>query len=758
MPLDPPGFRVVLANLDRDGGRKAADAANTVIDSPADERELTRLTLPAPPAARGVPGARLALRLSLADARRVRLFARDGGGWRWVLGHGDTRPATVTSCELRVPSGGDVELLAEAVTLPGAPDLPGDAITLERRYVNPAGAVVAAEPPVTLRIAPFLLLSNLRPVEAIYLHFTPGTDLVSNRPTFHEVAEALRAAFGERAAPDPDGPPPTPGRTGMLHVVDGAIHPDHWLQDEVEFGYVWAGHDWMRVVLHHPRYERLDAWAGSLPDAGLGLYDDLTWSRPVDSTDFGGNVEPSPPVGKDTGRLAGGEAGPPVPAHPAAPFGKILIGEGVRHLLALGDDVSADDLKAGRLEATAQALAAAGFTLRDAVKLERIPDAEQEWLLSDRPQLGTRPIPVERRPQRTFRIRGGDAGLVVEYVRSPRRDQRAFLAAQGVQPLLPLDVSWLHVGHVDEVVAVIPGPDGARLAMADARLALDLLEAVRTLHRADDGGPSPTDLFRGREWANPASATKPHARLPVAEALKRLAASNRLVDDRLTLLRMRLAHGLGLSERRIVGLPVLFEALPQTPSPLLGTVTTGPASTTVHRTNALTPNMANLVVAGRLLLVPRPCGPRTSRDVVRRILAGRGVPALDAERLRSLTGFWHWAAGRTTVREVADAYGVDPGAVLAHPANNDRPSGPAFIDGGTPGGRWTRIWIPEDTVDVFEAYAASVLAPLDVRFIDVWRPYHTGAGGLHCASNVMREPAETAPGYAGPYWWEAPSS
>src|SRR5690606_13693833 len=101
------------------------DAANTVIDSPADERELTRLTLPAPPAARGVPGARLALRLSLADARRVRLFARDGGGWRWVLGHGDTRPATVTSCELRVPSGGDVELLAEAVTLPGAPDLPG---------------------------------------------------------------------------------------------------------------------------------------------------------------------------------------------------------------------------------------------------------------------------------------------------------------------------------------------------------------------------------------------------------------------------------------------------------------------------------------------------------------------------------------------------------------------------------------------------------------------------------------------------------
>jgi hypothetical protein len=50
-----------------------------------------------------------------------------------------------------------------------------------------------------------------------------------------------------------------------------------------------------------------------------------------------------------------------------------------------------------------------------------------------------------------------------------------------------------------------------------------------------------------------------------------------------------------------------------------------------------------------------------------------------------------------------------------------------------------KINIPENTVDVFEAYTQLVLEGLGltVKFVDSWF-YHTHAGGIHCATNVMR--------------------
>lgn len=53
----------------------------------------------------------------------------------------------------------------------------------------------------------------------------------------------------------------------------------------------------------------------------------------------------------------------------------------------------------------------------------------------------------------------------------------AFRVSQGVQaPVIKLDMSWLSVGHVDEIFALIPFGDGFKVLVADTTCALGLLE------------------------------------------------------------------------------------------------------------------------------------------------------------------------------------------------------------------------------------------------------------------------------------------
>lgn len=61
------------------------------------------------------------------------------------------------------------------------------------------------------------------------------------------------------------------------------------------------------------------------------------------------------------------------------------------------------------------------------------------------------------------------------------------------------------------------------------------------------------------------------------------------------------------------------------------------------------------------------------------------------------------------------------------------------------GNNWLRIVIPENTVDIFQTYTHLVLESLGltVKWADSWF-YHVHAGGIHCATNVLRtlNPAE----------------
>jgi hypothetical protein len=43
---------------------------------------------------------------------------------------------------------------------------------------------------------------------------------------------------------------------------------------------------------------------------------------------------------------------------------------------------------------------------------------------------------------------------------------------------------------------------------------------------------------------------------------------------------------------------------------------------------------------------------------------------------------------------------------------------------------------------------------LTVHWIDDWDTYHRQAGEIHCGTNVVRTPAEAAPSYSGPQWWD----
>ncbi|WP_151523808.1 protein-arginine deiminase family protein [Serinicoccus kebangsaanensis] len=111
-------------------------------------------------------------------------------------------------------------------------------------------------------------------------------------------------------------------------------------------------------------------------------------------------------------------------------------------------------------------------------------------------------------------------------------DVLRLLVAQRRQPIVELDTTWLDVGHVDEMFAVVPRPSsGFAVLHASSAMALALLrEASRlqmtglpiedpdsslrrpsgVLPRLMDGGPHPvTRLFRGKMWKHLVGSARP---------------------------------------------------------------------------------------------------------------------------------------------------------------------------------------------------------------------------------------------------------
>lgn len=191
----------------------------------------------------------------------------------------------------------------------------------------------------------------------------------------------------------------------------------------------------------------------------------------------------------------------------------------------------------------------------------------------------------------------------------------------------------------------------------------------------------------------------------------------------------------------ILPLPVLFDRLD---------------SWTQGGTMAFTPDLVNMQILGRHVLVPRPYGPRMSAaDTVTVLQAA--MAEMDPAFLRplnerwlnapsrGLNRTWHWAYGGTaqapeqvTLSEIARQFrdGFPRGTDVEQRIL--RANASAFSNDELRRG-WHKLSIPEDKIDLFEAASQLILEGigLQVHWVDSWY-YHTHSGGIHCGTNVLR--------------------
>ncbi|MFF7356885.1 protein-arginine deiminase family protein [Streptomyces filipinensis] len=191
--------------------------------------------------------------------------------------------------------------------------------------------------------------------------------------------------------------------------------------------------------------------------------------------------------------------------------------------------------------------------------------------------------------------------------RHPDPSFTRMLRAQGQQPPVVLDTSWLVVGHADETVHVLRA-DNARgwtLAVSDPRLAVDLL---RRAQRAGEGGQR---LFAGTE-ADLKPTIDEYLRMDATRGDNEYAA--RHLDEQLKVL----LRATGLRPQDIIRLPVLYMG-------------DEPGGGLPRRYIAASPALANgLSLSARDYAAPDPHGPRvTGHDLFReeagRRLAAQGV-------------------------------------------------------------------------------------------------------------------------------------
>ncbi|UNO39357.1 protein-arginine deiminase domain-containing protein [Streptomyces sp. MST-110588] len=210
--------------------------------------------------------------------------------------------------------------------------------------------------------------------------------------------------------------------------------------------------------------------------------------------------------------------------------------------------------------------------------------------------------------------KGFPQGRIVYGSTPQRRPDPSFvrmLRAQGKQPPVVLDTSWLVVGHADETVHVVRA-DNARgwtLAVSDPRLAIGLLK------RARDAGQGGQRLFAG---------TVAEHKPTVEEFLRQDAATGdsadaaRHIDGQLKVL----LRATGLKATEIVRLPTLYVRL-------------DPGGGLPRRHLAFSPALVNgLSLTSRDFAAPDPHGPR---------LAGRDLFREEAERQLTANGVRvHW--------------------------------------------------------------------------------------------------------------------
>ena len=172
----------------------------------------------------------------------------------------------------------------------------------------------------------------------------------------------------------------------------------------------------------------------------------------------------------------------------------------------------------------------------------------------------------------------------------------AFIRAQELQPPFALDVSWLMIQHVDEMVSFVPD---ARQALGFSVLVPDPVLAINVLEKVVEQGQQDTLMLTHSDSRSVAATL----------ADQKLLDWNRQIAEKHIQPNVdRLIHELNLDPSQIIGLPVLFR----------------------EDGSALTPNMVNGLIVNGHVIMADPDGPvldgvDVMQQTVRDLLQGSGT-------------------------------------------------------------------------------------------------------------------------------------
>jgi hypothetical protein len=722
-----PGL-ILLANLDIDDVSRVPSSAaadltavldckDATINGTDDKAGLTRLAIRHPDPC-VVNATAVTLEVHADDANRIRIF--DANSDALVLGAGASGSHQINAR----PTTANLDFVIEALTLPGDPTLPaptdpppttpeGYPATLPHG-VNPGDPAAAKRAPGEVwmelhhtmvgplrpvrdvglvTIAPFIMCDNLQPVERLYTVYLPDSGgHLGNHEFLHDLANAASAALGGGITLPADSSTPfTPhahGATEPLFIIDGnAFGADRWIQDEIEFGYCFAPDAWSHVLVHLRRNRGLKGFVQrDVAEKGVGVFTGLATAGNPDGTNYGGNLEVSPPVPSATPVIGKNGAGPRIPAHSAAPLGKIIVGD------------------------------------------------------SD-------PRPVDS-------------------------EFHDFLLAQGVQPVVPVDTSWLGVGHVDEFCSFVPSstsPRGFKMIMASVRAMDELVRMLAAIPVSAGRGHFHVGKYDvNGQYAEESAEDMRAAHGKFSEALRKA---------KLGPIQGRLERALAIDGSHVIPFPNYF----LTPADTMVPYGTGDNFTVAHNVGSV-----NMQVVNGHLMIPRPFGPRLPRadaiDFVSRYISRLGLPRRPV-RTGPTGGFDFWATPGTSLtqlgayfmtasdeaqrQEVIGALSGGGGlsaatssavtamadAIRTHPRNTTGSNPISAVTSGGTFNRWKRVHIPVDTLDVVEVYMRTMLEAEGntVHFIDDFHCYHNHWGEVHCGTNVRRKPH---PLTGGAHWWD----
>lgn len=745
---------IILPNLNLSKGLPAGvpgvdlstkrDADDNKIQGKQDLPDLRALDIQSP--LTPLSADELLLRSNSDDLRRFRIFLMNAGApdtWPAVFGKGTGNNYSISFAPT---TSWRTEFFMEALTFAGNPKAKGPSGTSPKSPPLPVACDASGKGVISKRssdpiydkigpgeiwlelihkkggkelknncdvglflISPFLLQSNLEPCERIYVMYLNDR----NHDFVYDLMEACWEAFGASGMFDRDTSLPFAASTpadltkpddttvgsynlspGKLYLVDGSKYGgDVWVQDQFEMGYCSApGNRAFNVVVHCKRNGPLGNFVKQeLAYKDIALFNDLEGS-PKDGTDFGGNIEVSPPVQIKTKKEKKGNAGPAILPHPQAPFGKIILGD------------SRNTARSGE-------------------------------------------------------------GLVHD-------EMREFFASQIIQPIIPINTSWLGVGHVDEFMSFVPANTarGSCLLIASVYAMDILLDKISKV----DFKEGRTNFHRGKfdEF------DKYTEEISVEDLLTGDVGkySQKIKKKFMVPIEGRLMRCTGYKRKDVIKIPIYFKP---------GADLSKPYGHDDNITVAKTVGMVNMQVVGKHLFVPKPFGPRMPKikaekivkDTLKHLKSGK-VP------VKSLldTGFFFWARPGLSVEQVA-LFFTQPKTVAerkelikkikdsSHVISSSLKTlvdakkkeivdankvAPTPITSITPGGifnRWKRLFIPENTVDVIETYMLSVLSHIGckVHFVDDWY-YHIGWGEAHCGTNAKRTPPPEAT--LKQKWWD----